>query len=81
MSNSKQLIRPQPVQPQSVQPVEEIDFEALAESVKTGVDRLISAVRRGNSKQIAFQVGDVSRDLIVLSKACLGEVEQPKVIT
>ncbi len=58
-----------------------VNFEILAENVKTGVDRLISAVRRGNSRQIAFQVGDVSRELIELSKACMDEIEQPRIVT
>jgi hypothetical protein len=54
---------------------EDFDFEAAAEVVKTGVDRLISATKRGNNKQIAVQVGQVTRDLVALSKACLAEVE------
>jgi len=65
----------------NTEPTEPVNFEVLAENVKTGVDRLISAVRRGNSKQIAGQVGDVSRDLIELSKACMGEIEQSRIVT
>ena len=75
MSNSERLIRPQPVVPVAPEVVDDFDFEAAAEVVKTGVDRLISATKRGNSKQIAAQVGTVSRNLIALSKACLAEVE------
>jgi hypothetical protein len=62
----------QPIQPEVV---DDFEFELAADVIKTGVDRLISATKRGNSKQIATQVGQVSRDLIALSKACLAEVE------
>jgi len=85
MSNSERLDgpsfgrpAPEPVEPEVV---DDFDFEVAADVIKTGVDRLISATKRGNSKQIAFQVGDVSRDLIALSKACLAEVEQPRIVT
>jgi len=79
MSNSEDTRppRPEPIQPEVV---DDFDFEAAADVVKTGLDRLLSATKRGNSKQIAFQVGQVSRDLIAFSKACLAEVEQPRII-
>jgi len=35
----------------NTEPTEPVNFEVLAENVKTGVDRLISAVRRGNSNR------------------------------
>jgi hypothetical protein len=73
MSNSEP-----PIQPEVV---DDFEFELAADVVKQGLDRLISATKRGNSKQIAFQVGQVSRDLIALSKACLAEVEQPRIVT
>lgn len=83
MSNSEQFDGPvfgrDPLEPLdetgSAEPAEEIDYEAMAKVVKTGVDRLISATKRSNGKQIAFQVGEVSRNLIALSKACLADVK------
>jgi len=81
MSKPEQLIRPQPVQPEVVEEVEEIDYEAMAEVVKIGVDRLISATKRSNTQQIAFQVGEVSRNLIALSKACMVGIEKPRIVT
>ncbi len=63
------------------EPVDDIDYEAMAEVVKTGVDRLISATKRSNGKQISFQVGEVSRNLIAFSKACLAGVKKPRIIT
>ena len=79
MSNSEDTRPPRPHE--LVEPEVDFDFEAAADVVKMGLDRLISATKRGNSKQIAFQVGQVSRDLVALSKACLAEVEQPRIIT
>lgn len=57
-----------------------VDYEALAEAVKQGIDRLISATKRSNGKQISFQVGKISRDMIDLSNACMADI-QPEIIT
>jgi len=59
---------------------EEIDYEAMAEAVKTGVDRVLSATKRSNGRQIAYQVGEVSRNLIAFSKACMADIKRPRII-
>ena len=90
MSNSEQPEQPELgklafvkeiEQPVPTPPEDDIDYEAMAEVVKTGVDRLISATKRSNGKQISFQVGEVSRNLIALSKACMAGVKKPRIIT
>ncbi len=83
MSNSERLIRPQPVvQSEPIdEPVDDIDYEAMAEAVKTGVDRVLSATKRSNGKQIAYQVGEVSRNLIAFSKACMADIKKPRIVT
>jgi len=81
MSNSESLIRPQPVEPIEPEPVDDIDYEAMADAVKQGVDRLLSATKRSNGKQIAYQVGEVSRNLIAFSKACMPGIKKPRIIT
>jgi len=59
---------------------EEIDYEAMAEAVKLGVDHLLSATKRSNGKQISFQVGEVSRNLIAFSKACMADIKSPRIV-
>ena len=83
MSNSEDTrpLRPEEIeQPIRPEVVDEIDYEAMAEEVKRGVDSLLSATKRSNGKQIAFQVGAVSRNLIALSKACLAGIEKPRIV-
>ena len=78
MSNSEPL--PQPEVDEVVDEVVDIDYEAMAEVVKIGVDRLLSATKRSNGKQISFQVGEVSKNLIAFSKACMAGIEMPRIV-
>ena len=67
----------EPIEPELI---DEIDYEAMAEEVKAGIDRLLSATKRSNGKQISFQVGAVSRNLIAFSKACMAGIEKPRIV-
>lgn len=85
MSNSESPIEPinetGSATPIDIEPADDIDYEIAAEVIKMGVDRILSATKRSNGKQIAYQVGECSRNLIALSKACMAGVKKPGIIT
>lgn len=48
--------------------------EEKSENLKGGLDNLVAAKKRGNDNQVSYWVGKTSRDLVELSKLCMGEV-------